>query len=110
MKDIIAAMKNLAGLGVLLGASASLTGCAAAAPVAPALVVGIQREGEGCLITVDGQRVTSDQLMAIGRSSRSRRAVLVGDKYAPYKCIGATIITLQQAGFREIDSSIQERR
>jgi len=71
------------------------------------LVVNVRANGEECRVTVARPSsmqppvfvtVHQQELLAIGRSERTRRAIVVSDLNAPYKCIGAAIITMQQAG------------
>ena len=58
-----------------------------------------------CRVTVDGQRVTQKQLLDIARRSPGRRGIIVYAQNAPYKCIGAAIITLQEAGLHSVDAA-----
>jgi hypothetical protein len=70
-------------------------------------VVNVKSDRDQCRVTVIRNpyvpplaftRVSQEQLLRIGRETKSRRAVVVSDVNAEYKCIGAAIITLQQAG------------
>lgn len=67
------------------------------------LVVKIQQVNDACYVTLDGLNVTFDALKERAKRERHRPAVIVYDKDAPYKCIGAAIITLQEAGVMRID-------
>ena len=71
------------------------------------MVVNVKSEGDQCRVTVvrnpyaqplEFARVTQAQLLQFGRQTRSRRAIVVSDVNAQYKCVGAAIITLQEAG------------
>jgi hypothetical protein len=73
----------------------------------PPLVVNVRANGGECRVAVARPSNTQpavfttvhqEQLLAIARSERTRRAIVVFDLNAPYKCIGAAIITVQQAG------------
>lgn len=73
----------------------------------PPLVVNVSANGAECRVAVARPsntqpavfaKVHQDQLLAIARSEKTRRAIVVSDLNAAYKCIGAAIITVQQAG------------
>jgi len=69
------------------------------------MTVTVERDGQGCRFTLNGAHVTSDVLLDSARKQRDRRAVIMYDKDAPYRCVGAAIITLQEAGVMEIDGN-----
>lgn len=84
-----------------------LGGCVQFSSSAPPLVVNVTSEGEACRVIVAADpyshplaytQVHQDQLRQIGRYTKSRRAIVVYDLKAQYKCIGAAIVTAQQAG------------
>jgi hypothetical protein len=71
------------------------------------MVVNVKSEGDTCRVTfvpnsfvqpLNFTRVNQEQLLQMSRQAKSRRAIVVSDLSAQYKCIGAAIITLQQAG------------
>ena len=91
----------------LVGILFSLGGCVQFPSSAPPLVVNVTSEGEACRVTVATDpynhpqafaQVHQDQLLRIGRDTKSRRAIVVYDLKAQYKCFGAAIVTAQQAG------------
>lgn len=82
------------------------------------LVVNVRSYGDECRTTVarnPGSQplnfvsVSETQLSEIGRSAKGRRAILIYDLTAEYKCIGAAIGALQQAGLK-VDSAPWESR
>jgi hypothetical protein len=86
---------------------APLGGCIELNSNVPPLVVNVKSEGDQCRVTVvrnpfleplDFQRVDQAQLLQIARQTNGRRAIVVSDVSAQYKCIGAAIVTLQEAG------------
>ena len=66
---------------------------AAGAFSAPAEAGQLAGPGPPVSVTVHQQ-----QLLAMARFETTNRAIVVYDPNAPYKCIGAAIITMQQAG------------
>jgi hypothetical protein len=73
----------------------------------PPMVLNVRSEGNECRVTVaTGSndlppkfiRVDQPRLLQIARKGKSRRAIVVFDLDAQYKCIGASIITMQEAG------------
>ena len=86
--------------------AALLASCASLRQDEPLLVVTAQRDGDGCLILVDGERVTSDQLLEVAAKAQKRRAIVLYDKNTPYKCIGGSIFALQRAGLRYVDAAM----
>lgn len=101
-----ARMKKLLLASALFGAAALLTSCLPLRLSGPPLVVSVTRDGEGCRVTVAGEQVTSDRLLEIGRSARSRRGIVLYDRDTPYKCIGGAIFTLQRAGLASFESAM----
>jgi hypothetical protein len=100
-------MLKAAAIAVALSGAASLGGCVDFKTNGPAIVVNVKSEGDECRVTVTRNpyvqplsfiRVTQAQLLQVGRETRSRRAIVVADVNAQYKCMGAAIITLQEAG------------
>ena len=100
-----AGVKKLALFGVIVEA-ALLASCASLRRDEPLLVVTAQRDGDGCLILVDGERVTSDLLLEVAGKAKKRRAIVLYDKNTPYKCIGGSIFTLQRAGIAPVDAAM----
>lgn len=88
----------------LLSFGALLVACVQPRQSSPVLVVSVMRGGDGCHVTVEGESVTSERLLDIGRSSPQRRAIVIYDKDTPYKCIGGAIFTLQRAGLTSVDA------
>ena len=68
------------------------------------LVVKFQHVGDGCFVTLDGVHLTFDALLEAARREHTRPAVIIFGGDLPYKCIGATVITLQEAGVMNIDA------
>lgn len=66
-------------------------------------VVNVIKTGETCRATVEGEDVTSDRLLQLGRASARRRAIIVFNRGTVYRCIGGAIYTLQRAGFAQVD-------
>lgn len=92
--------------GTLACCAVLLTSCMQLERGAPPLVVNVKRDGEACRVTVEGERVTSDRLLEIGRSATKRRSIVLYDKDTPYKCIGGAIFTLQRAGLTTVDAAM----
>jgi hypothetical protein len=67
------------------------------------LVANVAVERGQCRVTVNSQRVTQPQLLDLARKANTRRGIVVYAKDAPYKCLGAAIITMQQAGLQSVD-------
>lgn len=70
--------------------------------------VNVRAVGEGytCTLTVDGAVVSTDaQLRALARASR-RVASLDTNRSTPYRCVGGSIIRLQQSGFKIVRITI----
>jgi hypothetical protein len=93
-------------LGSLVGA-VLLGGCVSYTSSVPPVVINVTTEGEACRVTVapdpfnhplEFTQVHQDQLRQIASKTTSRRAVVIYDLKAQYKCIGSAIITAQQAG------------
>jgi hypothetical protein len=87
-----------------------LSSCAPFRSVQPPLVANVRAEGQGCRVTVDRQRVTHRQLLDIARKATGRHGIVVYDKDAPYRCLGAAIITMQQAGLQSVDAAMWDER
>jgi hypothetical protein len=73
------------------------------------IVVNVKSVADGCRVTVARDpssyplnfvRVDQAHLLQMGREAKGRRAIVAFDMNAEYKCIGAAIITMQQAGLR----------
>jgi hypothetical protein len=103
-------MRKLLWAGLLVRGTMPLTACIQVQSGAPPLVVIAGGQGEGCRVTVNGERVTGDQLLALGRRAPGRRGIVLYDKDTPYKCTGAAIITLQRAGLTSVDSAMWDDR
>ena len=82
-----------------------LAGCVSHSALEPPLVANVSAEGEACRVTVDGRRVSQKELLDIARSSPGRRGIIVFAVNTPYKCIGAAIITIQEAGVQSVDAA-----
>lgn len=87
---------------------ALLSACVQLRQASPPLVVSAKRDGDGCRIMVDGEQVTSERLLEIGRNSGRRRAIVIFPKETPYRCIGGTIFTLQRAGLAPVEAVMWE--
>ena len=70
------------------------------------MVINVKSDGDECRVTVvrnafvqplQFTRVNQAQLLQIAQQAKSRRGIVVSDVNAQYKCMGAVIITLQQA-------------
>ena len=57
-------------------------------------------------MTVNGKRVTSDQLIELGRRVHDRRGIVLYDKNTPYKCTGSALVTLQGAGLTFVEAAM----
>jgi hypothetical protein len=90
---------------LMMVAAAALASCVHVENSAPALVVTAQREGEGCRITVEGERVGNDRLLAIGKQATNRLGIVLYDKDTPYRCLGGSIFTLQRAGLKRVEAA-----
>jgi biopolymer transport protein ExbD len=92
-------------------------GCVQVGDTPSPLIVNVKADGDLCRVTAaidisqaaNFQRFTQHQLLEFARQANSRRAIIVSDQYVPYKCIGAVIITLQQAGKR-VDVAVWSSR
>ena len=102
-------MLKLRTTAVALSGAALLAACVEMKAIDPPIVVNVKSEGDQCRVSVLRNpfvqplvfaRVNQRQLLQIGRQAKSHRAIVVSDVNAQYKCIGAAIITLQQAGSR----------
>jgi hypothetical protein len=67
------------------------------------LVANVQRDGDGCRITVDGKQLTSDALLQLVGAGKYHRGIIVSRRDATYKCIGGAVYMLQHAGLSQID-------
>src|SRR5579864_5844591 len=99
-------MRNLA-IAALLTQVVVLGACVQVRSDDPPLVVNVKSAGDECRVTVQRAsfaqpfnfiRVNQAQLLQFGRETKSGRAILIYDLNAQYKCVGAAILTLQQAG------------
>jgi hypothetical protein len=86
-------------------AGLALSSCVARGSGQAPLVANVAPEGDGCRVTVDEQRVTQRQLLDIARRSPGRHGIVVFARNSPYKCIGAAIFTMQQAGLQSVDAA-----
>jgi hypothetical protein len=91
---------------IMVVGAAALASCVHFDDSAPALVVTAQREGEGCRITVEGERVANDRLLAIAKQATNRLGIVVYDKDTPYRCLGGSIFTLQRAGLKRVEAAL----
>lgn len=101
------AMLKIAYLVLAFSGAGLLAACVQMRADDPPIVVNVKSDGEQCRVTVlrnpysqpqSFLRVTQAQLLQVGRETKSRRAIVVVGGNTPYKCMGAAIITLQQAG------------
>ncbi|QAY75185.1 hypothetical protein [Sphingosinicella sp. BN140058] len=99
-------MKKTIMPGFLFGSAALLTSCLREGQDAAQLVLNVKRDGGGCRVMLQGERVTSERLMEIGRQAKTRRAIVLHDKETPYKCIGGAVFTLQRAGINRVDVAV----
>ncbi len=92
---------------LLTAAVLALCGCASFNNSEPPLVVSVRARDDECRVAFARpsnvqppkfMTVHQQQLLAVARSETTKRAVVVFDQTAPYKCTGAAILTLQQAG------------
>ncbi len=97
-------MRKLLLVGVMSAGAALVAACLQKRQSSPALVVSAKGNGDGCRVTVDGERVTSERLLEIGRSSARRRAIVIYDKDTSYRCVGGAVFTLQRAGLASVDA------
>ena len=95
-----------------------VAGCVQFRSSYPPIVVNVRTEANECRVTVARDpstrplnfiRVNQAQLLQIGREAKSRRAIVISDVTAQYKCIGAAIITMQQAGLM-VDFAVWDSR
>ena len=94
---------------VALGAGAALlAACIRRREPGPLLVVSATRDGDGCRVLVQGERVTSERLREIGRRSPAPRAIVIYSDDTPYKCIGSSNLTLQRAGLASVEAVQRE--
>lgn len=101
-----AAMNKLILASLVVGGAAVLVACVSYREREPPLVVNVKGDGDGCHVSVDSRRVTIDDLLDVARNSGSRRAIVVYAKDTPYRCIGASIFTLQRGGVRSVDAAM----
>jgi hypothetical protein len=85
----------------------TLSGCVQLGYRDPPLIVNIRANGEECRVSAARPSSTQPpvfttvhqpELLAMAVREKARRAIVVYDLNAPYKCLGAAIITMQQAG------------
>ena len=97
--------KLLVGGGGLLSTILSVFGCTPEPKGAP-LIVQAVGQGAVCNVRVNNEQVTSERLSEIASSGTYSWGIvrLKGD--VPYKCVGATIIMLQRAGFTTVKTEI----
>ena len=99
-------MNKLLLFGVLTGVAALLASCVYSRDREPPLVVSVRGYGDGCRVTVEGEQVTNDRLLDIGRGATRRTGIVVYGRGTPYKCVGGTVFTLQRAGLATIDAAM----
>jgi|tagenome__1003787_1003787.scaffolds.fasta_scaffold20988896_4 hypothetical protein len=111
-------MRNLGLIFAMLAGLVVLGGCVQFRPDNPPLVVNVKSDGDNCRVTVQREhfaqpavfvRVNQGQLLEIGRQTKPRRAIVIFDVNAHYKCIGAAIVTLQEAGLA-VESAMWDSR
>ncbi|WP_106639865.1 hypothetical protein [Allosphingosinicella vermicomposti] len=101
-------MNRLLLATTLAGSAALLGSCVRTAPAGVPLVVSAKRDGEGCLIIIEGERASSERLLEIGRATNKTRAIVIYFKDTPYKCLGGAIFTLQRAGIAFVDAAMAD--
>lgn len=87
--------------GVVVGAILRIFSCTPEPKGSP-LIVEAAADGRDCHITVEHGRVTSQRLLQIASAGSHSWAIVRMERDAPYKCVGAVLITLQQAGFTTV--------
>jgi hypothetical protein len=109
-------MRHLALAYCMITGFVVLGGCVQFGPQNPPLLVNVKSDGDNCRVTVqrvaqtpEFVRVSQAQLLEIGRQTKALRAVVIYDMNAKYKCIGAAILTLQQAGLA-VDPALWDSR
>jgi hypothetical protein len=85
----------------LLGTILSIFSCTPQ-PKGEPLIVETAVSPGGCKVSVNHERVTSQRLLRIASSGAYTWGIVRIQRNAPYKCIGAVILTLQQAGLATI--------
>lgn len=74
---------------LLIAAAATLTSCIGSRSFKAPLVLSVRAKPDGCRVIFERKEVTSDELLALARSSAgARRAVVINDVDTPYRCIG----------------------
>lgn len=63
-------------------------------------------QGYNCTVTVNGAVVSTDAELRGLAQAAGKRTFLDTDRYTPYRCVGGTIVRLQQAGFKVIKLTI----
>ena len=71
-------------------------------PKGEPLIVETAASAGTCEVSVNHERVTSRRLLQIASSGAYTWGIMRVQRDAPYKCVGAAILTLQQAGFATI--------
>jgi len=71
-------------------------------PKGEPLVVETAASSNDCEVSVNHQQVTSRRLLQIASSGAYTRGIVRIQRDAPYKCVGAAIVILQEAGFTTI--------
>jgi hypothetical protein len=94
--------------GGLISVLLNVFGCTPEPKGAP-LIVETASSSRDCRITVNHQRVTSQQLLQIASHGTHTWGIVRMERDAPYKCVGAVIITLQQAGYTTIRTELSSR-
>ncbi len=105
----IAVTKLLLVLGVV-ATSVLLIGCVVRQPKGPPLVVHAFEADDGCLVTVNDERVTSERLLEIASGWPTHHGLVRIEKETPYRCVGAVVFTLQRAGFVRVRTIVVQRQ
>jgi hypothetical protein len=80
--------------------------CCAGCAEHPPVIVRAIGEGHTCTVTVNGAVVATDAaLQAVARTT-GKTALVETDRKTPYRCAGATVIRLQQAGFKVVGITV----
>ena len=104
-RDSLRAMDDSAVVSAFLGVFSCTP-----EPKGSPLVVEAAADGNSCHITVDHQQVTSQQLLQIASAGKHRWGLIRMKRDLPYKCVGAVIITLQEAGFSTVRTEELDQR
>lgn len=97
-------------LGVLAGGVTLTASCMHVPGESSLLVATVKRDGDRCRVSVEGEQLTSGQLESMARGAKKRRAIVIYDTDTPYKCVGATVYSLQRGGVAVVDLAMWDGR